>query len=388
MRFTQSAGNTAAGAKITDENSKFMHLDNRPPLEERVSRAAEAALAHHQYASSIDVLTGIGWLAPSHVDLWRKGRIDQLEPRIQGNHRRIPIALAAFNRWAEAKGLRAMEAAYSRTARDGLRELQFSASGDPRIEKSYRTHYVSPELSERKREQLAGRLEKAPQPVVFQILRESQCSECGTQLGLDDFLLMDAGQPLCLPCAGLGELEFLPSGDTALTRRSGKYSQRSAVVVRFSRSRGRYERQGILVEPAALGKAEQECLDDADARERERQRGAERRSRGDQGLVARMAAEIRTMLPGCPLEEARAIAAHTAVRGSGRVGRSAAGRNLNEDALTLAVAAAIRHRHTDYDELLAGGLDRGAARSRVNGRVRGILESWRVPGEEGRPTVK
>jgi hypothetical protein len=300
---------------------------------------------------------------------------------IQGNPQRIPIALAAFHRWAEAKGLGAIATAYSRTTRDGIRELQFSAGGDPLIEKSYRTHYVSPELSERRREQLAGRLEKAPQPVVFQILRESICSECGAPLGRDDFLLMEAGQPLCLPCAGLGELEFLPSGDTALTRRSGKYSPRSAVVVRFSRSRGRYERQGILVEPAALEKAEQECLGDADARQRQRQRGAERRSREDQDLVARMAAEIRALLPGCPPAEARAIAAHTAVRGSGRVGRSAAGRNLDEDALTLAVAAAIRHRHTNYDNLLAGGVERGTARSGVNGRVREILESWR----EGHP---
>jgi hypothetical protein len=36
-----------------------------------------------------------------------------------------------------------------------------------------------------------------------------------------------------------------------------------AVVVRFSRSRKRYERQGILVERAALERAGQECAEDA-----------------------------------------------------------------------------------------------------------------------------
>ena len=352
-------------------------LDNRPSLEARLSSAALAALADHQYVSSIDILTGLGWLAPSHVELWKKGRIDQLEPMIQGNLRNIPIALAAFHQWAAAHGLRAMQAAYSRTTREGIRELQFSASGDPEIEKSYRTHYASPQLSERKREQLANHLEKAPQPVVFEILRESRCAECGAELGQGSMLLMEKEQPLCLACAGLGDLEFLPAGDTALTRRSGKYSHRSAVVVRFSRSRGRYERQGLLVESAALEKAEQECLGDADARERQRERGAERRSREDQDLVARMAEEIRTLFPGCPPEEARAIAAHTAVRGSGRVGRSAAGRSLDEEALVLAVGAAVRHRHTNYDELLGSGMDRVSARSRVSGQMQGILEAWR-----------
>jgi len=80
-------------------------------------------------------------------------------------------------------------------------------------------------------------------------------------------LTMEAGQPLCLPCAKLDDLEFLPSGDAALTRRSMKYTSKKAVVAgsvaRFSLTRGRYQRQGILVEPAALEKIELECTEDA-----------------------------------------------------------------------------------------------------------------------------
>jgi len=81
---------------------------------------------------------------------------------------------------------------------------------------------------------------------------------------------MEAEQPLCLACARLDDLEYLPAGDAALTRRASRYSERTAVVVRFSRSRGRYERQGVLVEKSALEKAEQECSQDAGARERAR----------------------------------------------------------------------------------------------------------------------
>jgi len=35
-------------------------------LERRVERAAEAALAKQRYVSAIDVLVGLGWLAPTH----------------------------------------------------------------------------------------------------------------------------------------------------------------------------------------------------------------------------------------------------------------------------------------------------------------------------------
>lgn len=65
------------------------------------------------------------------------------------------------------------------------------------------------------------------------------------------------GRPRCLDCADLGHLVFLPRGDTALTRRSREASVLSAVVVRFDRRHGRYERQGVLVEEEALAPAEE-----------------------------------------------------------------------------------------------------------------------------------
>jgi hypothetical protein len=180
-----------------------------------------------------------------------------------------------------------------------------------------------------------------------------------------------------MTCARLDDLEYLPSGDAALTRRSTKYSERTAVVVRFSRSRGRYERQGVLVEKPALEKAEQECSEDAEERAQARVTGAARRKTEDRELITRMTAEIRKLFPGCPPGEAAAIAAHTEIRNSGRVGRTAAGRDLDAGALTAAVVAIIRHRHTGYDELPARGVDRSLARDRVSDRVEEILEAWR-----------
>ena len=360
-----------------ERDGNKLHPDHKADLKRRVLGAAEAALSRQQYVSAIDVLCGMGLLAPTQAESWRKGRIDFLERVIQGNLQKISLSMSMFRQWAQAKGLQPSETGYVRRTRSGTVDLQFSKSGDPGIEKSYRTHYVSPVLSERKQERLKEKLSRAAQPVVFQIVRDSRCSECDAEIERDSFLLMETEQPLCLPCAHLDDLEYLPSGDAALTRRAAKYSGRTAVVVRFSRSRGRYERQGILVERAGLEKAEQECTADADERAAARARGATQRRELDRELVARMTKQIATLFPGCPPRDAAAIAQHTAVRGSGRVGRTAAGRNLEERALAAAVAAAVRHKHTEYDALLAAGLDRPLARQQVADQVQAILAAWR-----------
>lgn len=69
-------------------------------------------------------------------------------------------------------------------------------------------------------------------------------------------LLMEEDQPLCLDCAELGDLIFLPSGDPMLTRWAKRYSEKLAIVVKFSCSRKRYERQGLLIQEVALRKAQ------------------------------------------------------------------------------------------------------------------------------------
>ena len=164
-----------------------MHPENKKALEQRVARAAEAALAHHQYVTAIDVFTGMGLLAAANVQAWRKGRIDFLERVVQGNLKEISFCMAAFRRWAHAKGLRPSETGYvCRTG--GTRDIQFSKSGNPSIEKNYRTHFVSPELAERKRKKLEERAWRSPpQPLASQIPRKSEGSECGAELAESNY---------------------------------------------------------------------------------------------------------------------------------------------------------------------------------------------------------
>src|ERR1035437_6388039 len=76
------------------------------------------------------------------------------------------------------------------------------------------------------------------------------------------FLLMEKEQPLCLTCADLDQLVFLPAGDAALSRRARKHSSLGGVGVCFSGARKRYEGRGLLVTEGAWAGAEEECAAD------------------------------------------------------------------------------------------------------------------------------
>ncbi len=211
--------------------------------------------------------------------------------------------------------------------------------------------------------------------VVVEPRSAARCAECSR--GPLRRMVLESGAPLCLVCADLGHLVYLPRGDAALTRRARAAAGLWAVVVRHDKRRTRYERQGILVEEAALARAEAACLRDAEARARRRARDARRRAAQDVRFTAELAAEIGRLFPGCPAERAEDIAAHASVRGSGRVGRTAAGRALDEGAVTAAVRASVRHLDTEYDALLMSGVPRRQARMRVAPAIDAVLTAWR-----------
>jgi hypothetical protein len=213
---------------------------------------------------------------------------------------------------------------------------------------------------------------------VYISTRESRCNDCGEELGRRAMIVLagDRGA-LCVSCADLDHLSFLPSGDAALTRRARTYSGLAAVVVKWSRARKRYERQGLLVEEQAIERAEAECLNDAEARARRRDREAERRAELDADFVARFAERLRQLYPGCPPDRPERIAARACQKYSGRVGRSAAAKRLDDEALHLAIAAHVRHEATHCDELLTRGVERRNARARVREQVDRVLEKWR-----------
>lgn len=328
----------------------------------RVERVAEAVLEERGAVRPVDILVGLGWLAQPTVERWERGRILSLDRSIQVGEEKVAEAADAWRQWAEEHGLERREGQYG--------DLMFTADGDPDAEAVYRTHWAKPGHAE----------PEAPRPRRFRDISVVaadyawECASCGEG---GDFFLKGGKGTLCLDCADLGHLEFLPSGDAALTRRAKKASRLSAVVVRWSRRRHRYERQGILAEPAAIEQAARDCLSDEEARAHRRDRDRIRRADEDVRFQGEFAAAIRKQFPGCPPDRAEAIAMHAAARGSRRVGRSAAARKLDPDAIRLAVAASVRHIDTDYDDLLMSGVERESARAEVFDRVEQILNALR-----------
>ncbi|WP_067477478.1 DUF2293 domain-containing protein [Nocardia amamiensis] len=339
-------------------------------LRRRVVEAAEGALAQRKYVSVVDVFAVLGWVRSGQVERWRQGQVRSLEQVTAVDGRRMHEAAELLGEWAREHGLTASTAAYLSSGRD-REALRFVDNGDDAV---FRVHWLSGELSPARREQVVQRQNRAPDLTVVEAAGPWTCAECAET---GPYLITSAAGPLCLTCSDLDHLEFLPAGNAALSRRAKKESTLAAVVVAFNRRRKRYERLGILVEEAALTRAEQQCLADEEARSRRRERDRVRRAAQDIEYRARMSEEIRRLFPGCPGDRATEIAEHAAVRGSGRVGRTAAAKLLSPEALTLAVIASIRHRDTDYDHLLMTGVSRAEARTRIRPTVEHVLEAWR-----------
>lgn len=77
------------------------------------------------------------------------------------------------------------------------------------------------------KDQRAAQQGKPADLVVILPLKDWTCAGCG---GTGDFLKMEDPGPLCLTCADLDHLIFLPSGDAALTRRAKQASQLLSLI--------------------------------------------------------------------------------------------------------------------------------------------------------------
>jgi hypothetical protein len=123
---------------------------NQATLARRIAAVAEHALSTRQFVTPIDVFVGIGWLPAAQVEAWRRGRVPYLE-RVAGvNLARLSTALRLLGAWARRHDLTASETVYVAWTRDS-HLLRFTKTGDAGIERSWRTHWISPALTEAKR---------------------------------------------------------------------------------------------------------------------------------------------------------------------------------------------------------------------------------------------
>lgn len=221
-------------------------------VEGKVFGAAEEAYSTQGYICLADVLFGARFLEPIHVQDWKNGKISCLEEAIYIGPEKFRATVRSFLDWVNQKGLFRREVDLKVETCRKSRSLRYSYHDDEEVETVFRTYYFSPNLTSQKLEQLVQKLEQPPEIAAFIIGKPSSCSECKHEIPKGGFLVMEGRDPLCLACAGLGNLVFLPRGDATLSRRAKKNSSRSVVVLQYSRARKRYERQGILVEEKAL----------------------------------------------------------------------------------------------------------------------------------------
>jgi len=151
-------------------------------VQDRILQSAYAALKRQGYISPIEVLVASRMLQQQHVEPWRRGRIPHLD--------------------------------------------NFSSNGDPAVEKLYLTNYLSAAIPEPKQKAIKEKLEKPEPPTVFDVIRPTECSECGIEIWKGGMIYLEQRKALCLACARMNDLEYLPAGDTALTRRATKHSSR------------------------------------------------------------------------------------------------------------------------------------------------------------------
>ncbi len=232
--------------------------------------------------------------------------------------------------------------------------------------------------------------------VVFFVRRATQCATCARELERGSLLRVEDEQALCLACRrpGLSRVPAArgPHRHATCQEVLGAERPRARVVAdpQALRAAGPARRAGghsarqqeSLAEPAAIRRAEQESLADAEWRARQRARAAARRTAEDHAFLASFAEAIRAQFPSCPADEAASIATHACQKSSGRVGRSAAAKAFDPEVVRLAVLAHIRHAHTPYDRLLGQLGNRGRARARVQEQVEAMLRNWEEPSEQ------
>jgi hypothetical protein len=218
------------------------------------------------------------------------------------------------------------------------------------------------------------------QPTLFISRRKLViCSRCSKEIKQGQKLLAldEKKKGVCEKCADLWALTLLPPGDVAMTRRSKKHSARTVVVMEWNNKRRRYNRLGQLVEPSAITAAKEECEQDRGKREEKQKKAAVKRAIDDKIYIDSFSQEIRKTFPNMPTSREQEVATHACEKYSGRVGRSAKAKEFDEEMITRAVVAHIRHKETAYDDMFGRGKRKREIRDDVKADISEVLRRWK-----------
>jgi hypothetical protein len=117
---------------------------NRQDLERALSTITSELLKEKGYLCFVDVFIKLGYLSKSDYENWRFKRVSPLERVLRVNLSRINFIMKTVRRNSVNGHLKPSMTVYKSWGKGKKTLLQFSTSGDPRIETTYATHFVKP----------------------------------------------------------------------------------------------------------------------------------------------------------------------------------------------------------------------------------------------------
>src|SRR5215471_7742199 len=117
---------------------------NRQDLERALSTITSELLEEKGYICFVDVFMKLGYLSKSDYENWRFKRVSPLERVLNVNLSRINFLMKTVRRNSVNGHLQPSMTVYKSWGKGKKTLLQFSTSGDPRIETAYATHFVQP----------------------------------------------------------------------------------------------------------------------------------------------------------------------------------------------------------------------------------------------------
>ncbi|KXA93499.1 hypothetical protein AKJ64_00400 [candidate division MSBL1 archaeon SCGC-AAA259E17] len=172
--------------------------------------------------------------------------------------------------------------------------------------------------------------------------------------------------------------DFLPSGDGALTRKV----RRGPHCILMKKKHGHSKPVGTIAPSDNIEQAREELggEEGAKRREKSKKRGQKKR---EKRITKNLKKKIRQQFPSIPKKKLEEVTSKARRKGS--VGSADwvyfSSEEEEEESLRqtarLAVKAHIRHKHTDYDQILLQGVPKGRARFIVSGQIEEVLEKWK-----------
>jgi len=118
----------------------------------RVVRAFAHILDRSDVVAPVDVLMEMGNLAQKNHDLWRQGKVPHLERVFEGNLSKANRILRIIGFHAHDLNMVPSTTVYNKWGKGKKQALQFSKSGDKKLEDAYSRHFLWNQSPEKKLE--------------------------------------------------------------------------------------------------------------------------------------------------------------------------------------------------------------------------------------------